>query len=82
MEFFYKGKTLTVSDELAKVCEEEDIDIAKGIERFLTKAYTTGDLDTGFIEPDLDKIIKETSDDKLSVVLERALRSECFARGR
>ncbi len=82
MKFFYKGKTLTVSEELAKVCEEEDIDISKGIECFLTKAYTTGDLRTGLIEPDLDKIIKETSDDKLSVALERALQAECFARGR
>ena len=82
MEFFYKGKTLTVDDKLAKVCEEEDIDIANGIERFLTKAYTTGDLRTGLIRPDLDKIIKETSDDKLSAVLENALQEECFARGR
>ncbi len=82
MKYFYKGKSLTVSDKLAKICEEEDIDISKGIERFLTKAYTTGDLDTGLIQPDLDKIIKETSDDKLSAALERTLQKECFARGR
>lgn len=65
--FNLRGKKITVSEEdvaLMKraLYEFDELDLIS----FIHPVVTTGDIDTGFHTPDLDKLIEESSEEQLS----------------
>ncbi len=71
-QFTLKNKTITIEDELYDFLKKRYYEFdEEDCKDFISAILTTGDFDTGFSCPDVDKIIDEKSESELSDLISR-----------